>query len=123
MQLLLLAIIFGEFSFYVATRQVVNVLEFLLAWTGHKYVDPCPLRTALLSQPALTHHSCFSFRRVLRAKLRDARTYEDWKEAAIEMDEHLGFDLWKSGQYAIMFWLPHCFPAEPRLGSIPPCRG
>ncbi|KAL7416743.1 acyl transferase/acyl hydrolase/lysophospholipase [Mrakia frigida] len=68
--LILLAIIFGEFSFYVATRQVVNVLEFLLAWTGHK--------------------------RVLRAKLRNAKTYEDWKEAAIEMDEFLGFDLWKT---------------------------
>jgi hypothetical protein len=48
-----------------------------------------------------THVVCpvsFHVRRVLRAKLRDARTYAEWKEAAIEMDEHLGFDVWKSGK-------------------------
>lgn len=33
---------------------------------------------------------------MLRAKLRNAKTYEEWKEAAIEMDEFLGFDVWKT---------------------------
>jgi hypothetical protein len=31
----------------------------------------------------------------LRANLRQARTYEEWKEAVRIMDEYLGFDEWK----------------------------
>jgi hypothetical protein len=58
--------------------------------------------SATLKEPShKTHRSAIGLRcirRVLRAKLRDARTYEEWKEAAIEMDEHLGFDVWKSGK-------------------------
>ncbi|KAG8834874.1 hypothetical protein FRC17_006619 [Serendipita sp. 399] len=32
---------------------------------------------------------------VLRQKLRAASTYEQWKEAAMTLDEYLGFDVWK----------------------------
>ena len=58
-----------EFSAYVLTRQVVNVLEWLVAWRGHK--------------------------RQLRRNLRKAETYEQWKAAAKELDAYLGFDEWK----------------------------
>lgn len=33
---------------------------------------------------------------VLRKKLRAAGTYAQWKEAALQLDEYLGFDEWKS---------------------------
>lgn len=58
-----------EFSAYILTRQVVNVLEWLVAWRGHK--------------------------RQLRRNLRKAETYEQWKAAAKELDAYLGFDEWK----------------------------
>jgi len=79
-KLILLAIIFGEFSFYVATRQVVNVWEFLLAcklaslslhWvpradiprvstgTGHKFVQPS---SSLSFSPRSLSSLTFSFR-------------------------------------------------------------
>lgn len=32
----------------------------------------------------------------LRLKLRAARTYDEWKEAALALDEYLGFDEWKA---------------------------
>ena len=54
---------------YVCVRQVVNVFEYMLAWTGHK--------------------------RVLRQRLRAATTWDQWKAAATEMDQHLGFEEWK----------------------------
>ncbi|KAG9118570.1 hypothetical protein FRC07_006860, partial [Ceratobasidium sp. 392] len=50
-------------------RQCVNALEWLLAWRGKKGK--------------------------LRANLRQARTYKEWKEAARVMDDYLGFDEWK----------------------------
>ena len=31
----------------------------------------------------------------MRKKLRASRTYEDWKQTALELDNHLGFDEWK----------------------------
>lgn len=66
----LLFIIYAEFSCYVLTRQIVNVFEFVVAWTGHK--------------------------RVLRRKMRRATTWKDWVAAAKEMDAYLGFDAWKA---------------------------
>ncbi|QRW01821.1 patatin-like phospholipase protein [Ceratobasidium sp. AG-Ba] len=66
---LLFLVIFLEFYAYVWIRQCVNALEWLLAWRGKKGK--------------------------LRANLRQARTYEEWKEAARVMDEHLGFNKWK----------------------------
>ncbi|QRV87641.1 patatin-like phospholipase protein [Ceratobasidium sp. AG-Ba] len=66
---LLFLVIFLEFYAYVWIRQCVNALEWLLAWRGKKGK--------------------------LRANLRQARTYEQWKEAARVMDEYLGFDKWK----------------------------
>ncbi|CAE6445720.1 unnamed protein product [Rhizoctonia solani] len=66
---LLFLVIFFEFYAYVWIRQCVNALEWLLAWRGKKGK--------------------------LRANLRKARTYEEWKEAARVMDEYLGFEEWK----------------------------
>ncbi|CED83697.1 patatin-domain-containing protein [Phaffia rhodozyma] len=66
---LILGMIFFEFGFYVATRQIVNVFEFFIGLFGQK--------------------------RNLRHKLRYAKTFEEWKEAALEMDEFLGFNAWK----------------------------
>ncbi|KAF9567310.1 patatin-domain-containing protein [Agrocybe pediades] len=60
----------AEFGFYVVIRQLVNTKEWISAWRGHKGK--------------------------LRMKLRAARTYEEWKEAALVLDEFLGFDEWKS---------------------------
>ncbi|KAJ6599036.1 patatin-domain-containing protein [Mycena vulgaris] len=69
----LLAFIFlfiaGQFGFYVFLRQLVNVKEWISAWRGKKGL--------------------------LRKKLRAARTYEEWKEAALVLDEYLHFDEWK----------------------------
>ncbi|PVF96499.1 patatin-domain-containing protein [Serendipita vermifera] len=62
-------VIFGEFGLYVAIRQIVNTMEWLFAWRGRKYI--------------------------LRQKLRNAKTYEEWKEAALTLDNYLGFDEWK----------------------------
>lgn len=59
----------SEFGFYFFIRQVVNLFEWLLAWRGHK--------------------------RVLRAKMRTAKNYSEWRTAARNLDEYLGFDDWK----------------------------
>ncbi|KAF9453064.1 patatin-domain-containing protein [Macrolepiota fuliginosa MF-IS2] len=59
----------AEFGLYVLIRQVVNGKEWISAWRGKKGQ--------------------------LRKKLRAARTYEEWKEAAKELDRYLNFDEWK----------------------------
>lgn len=59
-----------EFGTYVFIRQIVNVLEWGIAWRGHKGV--------------------------IRRKLRAAKTYEQWVDAAKEMDDYLDFDEWKT---------------------------
>ncbi|KAL9712896.1 hypothetical protein Ac2012v2_004136 [Leucoagaricus gongylophorus] len=59
----------AEFNLYVLVRQLVNGKEWITAWRGKK------------------GH--------LRKKLRAARTYEEWKEVAIELDEYLQSDEWK----------------------------
>ncbi|OCH94097.1 patatin-domain-containing protein [Obba rivulosa] len=58
-----------QFSLYVVIRQLVNAKEWLSAWRGRKGE--------------------------LRKKLRAARTYEEWKETALVLDEYLGFNDWK----------------------------
>ncbi|EFI27715.1 patatin-like phospholipase domain-containing protein [Coprinopsis cinerea okayama7 len=62
-------VIMAEFGLYVLIRQVVNTKEWITAWRGKK------------------GH--------LRKKLRASRTYEEWKEAARELDAYLQFDEWK----------------------------
>lgn len=32
---------------------------------------------------------------VLRQRLRNAKSYQEWKEAALTMDDYLGFNEWK----------------------------
>ncbi|KAJ7638843.1 acyl transferase/acyl hydrolase/lysophospholipase [Roridomyces roridus] len=58
-----------EFGGYVLLRQLVNVKEWISAWRGKKGL--------------------------LRKNLRAARSYEEWKKAALVMDEYLKFDEWK----------------------------
>ncbi|KAJ7180137.1 patatin-domain-containing protein [Mycena crocata] len=69
----LLAFIFlfiaAEFGLYVLLRQLVNIKEWISAWRGKKGL--------------------------LRKNLRAARTYEEWKQAALVLDEYLHFDEWK----------------------------
>ncbi|KAJ7179108.1 patatin-domain-containing protein [Mycena filopes] len=69
----LLAFIFlfiaAEFGCYVLLRQLVNIKEWISAWRGKKGL--------------------------LRKRLRAAQTYEEWKEAALVLDEYLHFDEWK----------------------------
>lgn len=59
-----------EFGMYVLIRQLVNTKEWLIAWRGRKGE--------------------------LRRRLRNARNYQEWKEAAIALDEYLHFDEWKT---------------------------
>lgn len=67
---IVLAIISVEFFLYVSVRQMVNVMEKLGSWRGE------------------------SGR--LRQKLRDARTYSEWKRAALEFDAARQYDEWKA---------------------------
>lgn len=58
-----------EFAAYVIIRQIVNVVEYFVAWRGYKGT--------------------------LRSRLRKASTAKQWKEIAIELDAHLGYESWK----------------------------
>ncbi|KAF8640110.1 hypothetical protein AX17_001346 [Amanita inopinata Kibby_2008] len=59
----------AAFALYVIIRQLVNTKEWVTAWRGRKGL--------------------------LRKRLRAARSYKDWKQAALVMDEFLQFDDWK----------------------------
>jgi len=59
-----------EFGFYVLIRQLVNTKEWVSAWRGRKGL--------------------------LRKRLRNSRTYNEWKDAALVLDEYLHFAEWKS---------------------------
>ncbi|KAJ3544697.1 hypothetical protein NMY22_g2683 [Coprinellus aureogranulatus] len=61
--------IMAQFSLYIIIRQVVNTKEWITAWRGKKGA--------------------------LRKRLRAARTYEEWKEAAKALDNYMHFDEWK----------------------------
>ncbi|KIJ20048.1 hypothetical protein PAXINDRAFT_174571 [Paxillus involutus ATCC 200175] len=62
-------IIAAQFGLYIFIRQVVNTKEWLSAWRGRKGE--------------------------LRRRLRAARTYKEWKEAALTLDRYLDFHEWK----------------------------
>ncbi|KAI0832430.1 patatin-domain-containing protein [Trametes gibbosa] len=66
---LIFLFIAGQFSMYVIIRQLVNAKEWVSAWRGR--------------------------RGILRARLRNARTYQEWKDAALALDEYMHFDDWK----------------------------
>lgn len=66
---LIFLFIMAEFGLYVIIRQLVNTKEWISAWRGQKGR--------------------------LRKRLRNARTYEEWKEVAVTLDEYLGFQEWK----------------------------
>lgn len=69
-------VIFLEFLLYVLVRQVVNVWEALVGATGS------------------------SRKRYLTNRLRNAQSWEEWKSAAAQMDDFLGFDEWKENDEA-----------------------
>ncbi|KAI0774283.1 acyl transferase/acyl hydrolase/lysophospholipase [Fomes fomentarius] len=58
-----------QFGMYVMIRQLVNAKEWISAWRGR--------------------------RGILRKRLREARTYKEWKDAALALDEYMHFDEWK----------------------------
>ncbi|KAF5389099.1 hypothetical protein D9757_004914 [Collybiopsis confluens] len=58
-----------EFGLYVLIRQVVNTKEWIFSWRGKKGV--------------------------LRKRLRGARSYQEWRDAAATLDSYLHFDEWK----------------------------
>ncbi|KAK9722372.1 hypothetical protein K7432_002720 [Basidiobolus ranarum] len=70
----LLIFVFGtilfELSLYFLLRQIVNTWEYFYSWRGKK--------------------------RKLRESLRNAHTYDEWKEAAKALDTHLKKDDWKN---------------------------
>ncbi|KAI0771637.1 patatin-domain-containing protein [Trametes elegans] len=66
---LIFLFIAAQFSMYILIRQLVNAKEWVSAWRGR--------------------------RGVLRARLRNAKTYQEWKDAALALDEHMHFDDWK----------------------------
>ncbi|KAH9899860.1 patatin-domain-containing protein [Cubamyces lactineus] len=66
---LIFLFIAAQFGMYVMIRQMVNAKEWISAWRGR--------------------------RGVLRARLRNARTYQEWKDAALALDEYMHFDDWK----------------------------
>ncbi|WFD27748.1 hypothetical protein MNAN1_002753 [Malassezia nana] len=66
---LVFTLIFTDFSLYVLVRQIVNVMETIIAWNGYSGV--------------------------LRNKMRSAQTYPDWKRAALEFDEYRKYNVWK----------------------------
>ncbi|KAK0545350.1 hypothetical protein OC845_005136 [Tilletia horrida] len=58
-----------EFSLYVLVRQLVNIVEYAIAFRGQKGR--------------------------LRKRLRAAQTWEEWKTVALELDGFLGLQRWK----------------------------
>ncbi|BGO93196.1 hypothetical protein NBRC10512_007551 [Rhodotorula toruloides] len=68
--MLIFTIIFLEFVGYLFVRQCVNVIEFFAGWRGE--------------------------RGRLRLALRNAKTYEEWKQRALALDSFLGLSHWKS---------------------------
>ncbi|TFK91801.1 patatin-domain-containing protein [Polyporus arcularius HHB13444] len=58
-----------QFGMYIMIRQLVNAKEWISAWRGR--------------------------RGILRKRLRNARTYQEWKDAALALDEYMHFDDWK----------------------------
>lgn len=59
-----------EFLLYVVVRQLVNIIEYSVAWRGKKGQ--------------------------LRKRMRSANNYADWKEAALAQDDFLGYEKWKT---------------------------
>jgi len=58
-----------EFLIYISVRQIVRLFETLMSWRAQEGR--------------------------LRRKLQAAESYDEWKKAALELDELLGFEQWK----------------------------
>ncbi|GAA6031322.1 hypothetical protein JCM8097_005602 [Rhodosporidiobolus ruineniae] len=66
---LIFSIISLEFVCYLFVRQMVNIIEFFSSWRGE--------------------------RGRLRLALRNAKTYDEWKQRALALDDHFGLSAWK----------------------------
>ncbi|KAI9597409.1 acyl transferase/acyl hydrolase/lysophospholipase [Syncephalis fuscata] len=67
--LVILCVVLFELILYFLVRQIVNVWEYFFTWRGNK--------------------------NRLRQKLQNTSDYNEWKEAAMELDRYLGLDAWK----------------------------
>lgn len=85
-QIILFTFIFVIFGLYVFVRQIVNAIEWMFA---------CAPSLNFLLPAHINHIPGRGRKGQLRKRLRSARSYTEWKEAAQTMDEFLGFDLWK----------------------------
>ncbi|CAO1627935.1 unnamed protein product [Parajaminaea phylloscopi] len=74
------AVIGLEFFAYVVTRQIVNVVEWMVAHRGKKGV--------------------------IRRKMRKAHTFEDWTKTALELDGFMDHEKWKNQDASGMYdWI------------------
>ena len=62
------------------------------AWNGFLLVRHSP---GLESSPQLMVFLGRGRKGLLRSKLRSAKSYAEWKTAALTLDQYLGFDEWK----------------------------
>ncbi|KAK9766705.1 hypothetical protein K7432_004040 [Basidiobolus ranarum] len=89
--ILIFSVIFFELFLYILLRQIVNTWEYFYSW----YVSP-------LFPPLFVSWNLFIVwvrrgeKRELRQRLRNARNYEEWKDAAQALDTHLKKDDWKN---------------------------
>src|SRR5258708_38328429 len=79
-------VIFAEFGLYVFIRQVVRGLEWLFACRPFLGLDLSSQLMVFLGRGR---------KGLLRSKLRGAKSYAEWKAAALTLDQYLGFDEWK----------------------------
>ena len=85
-QVILFTFIFVIFGLYVFVRQIVNAIEWMFACG-------CPIQDYWLT--LIDYNLGRGMKGLLRKRLRAARDYNEWKDAARTMDEFLGFDQWK----------------------------
>jgi hypothetical protein len=81
-------VIFAEFGLYIFIRQVVRGLEWLFACRLIPWLRIIATTNSVL-------HPGRGRKGLLRFKLRGAKTYAEWKAAALTLDQYLGFDEWK----------------------------
>lgn len=72
---------------YVFVRQCVNAKE----WFTACKCFAIPRAQVLIARALIGRGR----KGQLRKKLRASRTYDEWKETALELDQYLGFDEWK----------------------------
>jgi hypothetical protein len=84
-------------------RNLVYMLPFgksSIPWSGSSLVSALPNNVSPIAYPGSRgFHSGRGRKGVLRQKLRNAKTYQEWKEAALTLDDYLGFNDWKKVRF------------------------